>query len=274
LHRRTTAIAAALAIVLLGACSSDDGGGASTTTAPAETTTTVGDPLQILVSDDDGIAAPGIDALVTELQKLPNVEIHVVAPAEDQSGSSDKTTPGGAPYADGKTASGVEGTAVDGFPADSIAVALDELKLTPDLVVSGVNRGQNVGPLASISGTVGVARTAARRGIPAVASSAGLDPLADYAAGAELVAEWITEHRSELEDGTAPTDSVTSFNVPGCEKGSPKGLVEVELGTEIGKDQNVFVNADCAAAPAAAPTTDVEAMVGGYLAVTQVPLDL
>jgi 5'-nucleotidase len=180
LIRRTIAVAAC-AVVGLAACGSDDDD--SSAPAPdAPSTTEAVEPLTILVTNDDGIGAVGIDVLVNTLGEMDEVEVHVVAPAEDQSGTSDTTTPGGAPYADAETASGVQGTAVDGFPADTIAVALDDLGLEPDLVVSGVNVGQNVGPLAYVSGTVGAGRESVRRGIPAIAGSAGIteDTLEDY----------------------------------------------------------------------------------------------
>ena len=61
-----------------------------------------------------------------------------------------------------QTASGYEARAVEGFPADTIRVAFDELGLTPDLVVSGINEGQNLGPVVDLSGTVGAARAAVR----------------------------------------------------------------------------------------------------------------
>ena len=176
MFRRLTASCLAL-VALTAACGGADGGGAlasSTTAAAPETTTTTTpvDALTILVTNDDGIGAPGIDALVNALQALDDVEIVIVAPAENQSGSSDKTTDGPVASAPGATASGVEGTAVSGFPADSVNVALDELGIEPDLVVSGVNEGQNIANLAPISGTLGAARTALRRGVPAVAASA------------------------------------------------------------------------------------------------------
>ena len=137
----------------------------TTTASDTSTTTSIPDRLTVLVTNDDGIGAPGIDALVTALSAVDGLDIVVVAPAANQSGTSDKTTPGGASHADATTISGVAGTAVDGFPADSVNVALDELGITPDLVVSGINKGQNTGNLAYASGTVGAARTAARRGI-------------------------------------------------------------------------------------------------------------
>ncbi|MGH9274683.1 MAG: 5'/3'-nucleotidase SurE [Acidimicrobiales bacterium] len=271
---RRTSLAVVIALVLA-ACGSDadEDAGPTATVAPTSTTAAA-NALTILVTNDDGIGAPGLDALVSALQALPDVEVVVVAPAENQSGSSDKTTPGGAPYAAGQTASGVAGTAVQGFPADTIAAALDELGLEPDLVVSGVNQGQNVGPLAAASGTLGAARTALRRGIPAVASSAGLEALADYQLGASLVVDWIVEHRAEVADGTIGTAGVVSFNVPGCRTGAPKPLVEVPLATAMPDGANPFETADCSLEPAHAPADDVDAMLGGYLAETVVPADL
>lgn len=276
--RRTIA---AVALALLAACGSDDGDRAdapTTTVAPeadATTTTTTApsDPLVILVTNDDGIGAPGIDVLVNALAEMDDVELVVVAPAANQSGSSDKTTPGGAASAPGATASGVEGTAVAGFPADTIAVALDELGIEPDVVVSGVNEGQNSGPLAFISGTVGAARTAARRGVPAVAGSAGLGPEADYAAAAAFVVEWIEEHRAELLSGVAPTETITSFNVPDCIAGEPKGeVLEVALGVAFPEGVDPFTS-DCTLEPSTAPTDDVAALAAGFAAETQVPLE-
>jgi 5'-nucleotidase len=273
LHRRTTAILVAAAVALV-ACSSDEAAdGTSTTAAEPLTTTTAPEVLTILVTDDDGIGAPGIDVLVNALLELDAVEVVVVAPAENQSGSSDKTTPGGATFADGATASGIEGTAVHGFPADTIAVALDELAIEPDLVVSGINEGQNTGPLAFVSGTVGAARAAARRGIPAVAGSAGLGEAADYESATELVIEWIAEHRDELLAGTASTDAVTSFNVPDCTTGERKDdLLEVPLVDAFPEGADPFTS-DCSIVPVSAPANDAAALAAGYAALTLVPLD-
>ncbi len=182
---------------------------------------------------------------------------------------SDRTTQGGAAYAEGQTASGVAGTAVDGFPADTIDVALDELGLEPDLVVSGVNEGQNTGPLAYISGTVGAARAAVRRGIPAVAGSAGLGEDADYAGAAVLIVEWIDEHRGDLagcdrwaggqlqrarlHGGHAPRTS-SRCRWP---RWSPEGVNPFE--------------SDCSLEPAEEPTDDVTALAAGHAALTLVP---
>lgn len=229
--------------------------------------------LTILVTDDDGIGAPGIDTLVNALERLQHVEVLVVAPATNKSGSSDSLTDGDVSWAPATTISGHAGYAVDGFPADSVRVALDELGMKPDLVVSGVNPGQNVGPYATLSGTVGAARYAARAGIPAVATSAGLAGDADFAAGAALAVAWIQHNRDDIADKKARTDVVISFNVPGCSAGEARELVSVPLGNAIPQGVNVFTT-DCTVEPQTAPVDDVDAMIKGFAAVTEVPLEL
>jgi len=193
-----------------------------------------------------------------------------VAPATNQTGMSDRTTPGGASYADGTTASGVEGTAVDGTPADTIAVALDDLGIEPDLVVSGINQGQNLGPVAFQSGTLGAARAAVRRGIPAIGGSAGIPEDTDYGAVAALVVDHITEHRSEYADGTADVTSVVSFNIPYCSAGDIQELVEAPLAPTIAQGENPY-DTDCTVVSYAAPADDVEAVMTGHAVLTLVP---
>jgi 5'-nucleotidase len=271
--RRTTAIAAGALLALCACSSDDDDGGAADGDEETTSTTEAVEPLTILVTNDDGIGAVGIDVLVNALLEMEGVEVEIVAPAANQSGSADKTTPGGAPYAAGATASGVEGTAVEGFPADTIAVALDELGLDPDLVVSGVNTGQNVGPLAYVSGTVGAGRAAVRRGIPAIAGSAGLteDTLDDYELATELIIDNIEEHRAEYAAAAASGDveAVVNINVPDCTAGSPKELLEVALATEIPEGVDPFAT-DCSAVSGETPADDVLAIAAGYPALSLV----
>jgi len=228
--------------------------------------------LLILVTNDDGIGSPGIERLVKSLLVMDNVEIHVVAPAENQSGSSDRTTEGDVVWQDSATAGGFAGVAVFGFPADAVNVALEELGITPDLVVSGVNQGQNVGPLAPLSGTVGAARFAARAGVPAVAASAGLGSSADFESAAELVVAWIEDNRGALANDSADVDHITSFNVPECTAGDIRGLVEVPRADSIPAGSNVFTT-DCSVEPDSAPVSDVDAMIKGFAAETEVPLE-
>lgn len=141
--------------------------------------------LRVLVSNDDGVKAPGIDALVKGLRKLPQVKVTVVAPAENQSGSGGKTTAGTLKATKTTTKSGYPAVAVRGYPADSVNYALAKVvkKFQVDLVIAGINRGVNLGPLLDLSGTVGAARAAARKGLPALATSQGTLTATSYVDG-------------------------------------------------------------------------------------------
>ncbi|OAA27150.1 5'-nucleotidase / exopolyphosphatase / 3'-nucleotidase [Frankia sp. EI5c] len=199
--------------------------------------------------------------------------VTVVAPAANQSGSGGKTTTPTPAHRDATTASGVAATAVDGFPADSVLVALDVLGLHPDLVVSGINQGQNLGPVVDLSGTVGAARAAAARGIPAIASSLGFADSFDYAPGVALVVEWVGRHRAELARdaaSTGPRASLANLNIPNCAAGGEiRGLRELptqrsvpDLGTALSKQ-------DCAAG--AEPAEEVAAFNAGFATLTELP---
>jgi 5'-nucleotidase len=275
LRRRSIGVALVCVLALVAAGCSNDDGSESSSDAPDPTVTTTEvatAPLTILVSNDDGVASEGLSLLVEALETIDDVELVVVAPANNQSGTSDRTTPGGAPYADSETAGGFPAVAVDGFPADAVRVALDELGIEPDLVVSGINEGQNVGPVAGLSGTVGVARTAVRDGIPAVAVSAGIVYDADqFAVGADLVVEWIEENREAIADGTLPVE-VVSINIPACASAAMGEVLDVPLATEIPEGVNIFSSTCDPMLPL--PTDDVLAIVGGYPARTVVPADI
>ena len=227
---RTGAFVATMAGValLVAAC------GSSSTSAPTTTTTAASDAagqtLRIMVTNDDGVGAPGINAVVQGLRTLPHTQVTVVAPLTNQSGTGGKTTVGTLVTTPATTASGVPATAVHGYPADTVIWAVRDhgLSFTPDLVVSGINFGQNIGPLAALSGTVGAAREAVILGIPALAASQGVDDGAtpDFAESVPLVKEWVIQHRAELlarSHGTGPLEA--NLNVPTCSGGSVRGPV-------------------------------------------------
>ncbi len=149
--------------------------------------------------------------LVKGLQTLDDVEITVVAPLTQQSGQGGKTTEGELAVTDVETKSGYPAKAVEGYPADAINVAFDELGVEPDLVITGINEGQNVGPLVDISGTVGAARAGVANGVPALATSQGTDSF-DYESAVPFILDWVTEHREALQSGDAPVE-VVSMNI-------------------------------------------------------------
>jgi 5'-nucleotidase len=226
--------------------------------------------LRVLVTNDDGVAAPGIDALVQGLRKLDRVQVTVVAPADNKSGTSDMTTPGTLATNQTTTASGYPAIAVQGFPADTVNFALDGgIPTKPQLVASGINAGANLGPVTGISGTVGAARTAVRRGVPAVAISQGttegVQP--DYPAGVRQAVTWVKEHRKALtKKNPKPPTQAASINVPTCTTGKVRGPIDVPTAT--GGD--VTQPPNCAS-KVKNPPDDVTAFVNGYAPLSPVP---
>lgn len=281
-RRGFVVIAAAVALVT-GACGSDDDAASSTTTeAPAADVTTTtgesattsapapeGETLRILVGNDDGVGAPGIDVLVEALRKLPDTEIVVVAPKDNQSGTGSNRTEGGVEVVDATTLSGYPAKSVAGFPYDTMVWALDEggVAERPHLVVTGVNQGANIGPLVDISGTIGAARAAAQRGIPALASSQGIATEPDYASGADLVVEWIGEHRDALLAGTE-TVQVTSLNIPTCPVGAIRGVVTVPVAADAGGRELFTSNCESTSPE---PADDIDGFSNGYATSSVVP---
>jgi len=257
----------AVALLALAACSSSgsskSSAGTTPATAPASATSapaSTSRPLRVLVTNDDGVSAPGIDALVQALRVLPNTDVTVVAPLTNNSGTGSKTTPGTLVATDAKTKSGYPAKAVHGYPADTItwATAQGGVAEKPDVVLSGINFGQNIGASVDLSGTIGAARAAAQHGIPALAVSASLqDP--DYATAAKNAVEWLEQHRAALLAGAPAT--VTNLNVPSCPPGKLRAEVEVPV---AGREANALAPTNCNA-PATKPTSDVDGFTRGFV---------
>ena len=140
--------------------------------------------MRILITNDDGIAAPALPHLVNWAKSLG--EVTVVAPKIEQSGKSQaidffreveiKRTP---------RLGDVEAWAMDSTPADCVRFGITGLKKEYDLVISGINKGFNLGHDIAYSGTVGAIFEAARLGVPAIAFSM------DYEANAEKVIPYL-----------------------------------------------------------------------------------
>ena len=227
--------------------------------------------LTILVTNDDGVSAPGINATVQALTALPHTKVTVVAPPANQSGTGAKVTGGTLTVTDATTASGYPAKAVAGYPADTIIWAIDDhgVPQRPDLVVSGINFGENIGPLASLSGTVGAAQTALARGIPALAVSQGVDngQQPNFSQGAKYLVAWVQAHRKALVAAKKGTAAKTNgnLNVPTCVTGHIRGPVTVALGTTL--TGYSIGTVDCSST-AAKPKNDVQAFVDGFASLT------
>jgi 5'-nucleotidase len=159
-------------------------------------------PFHILVTNDDGVRAPGIVALARALR--PTARLTIAAPSANQSGKGHSITTSDPIFVDTITiADDLPAFAMETTPASCVKVAIGALMPSkPDLVVSGINRGYNLGMVTYVSGTVGAAREAALMGIPAIAASLSVQE-GDYAAGAEVVRQVVDMvRRHGLEPGT------------------------------------------------------------------------
>jgi 5'/3'-nucleotidase len=227
--------------------------------------------LSILVTNDDGVTAPGINATVQALTALPHTKVIVVAPLTNQSGTGAKVTDGALTASSAVTASGYPAMAVAGYPADTIIWAIDDhgISQRPDLVVSGINLGENVGPFAALSGTVGAAQTALARGIPALAVSQGVDngQSANFSQGAKYLVAWVQAHRKALlaaKKGTANSTN-GNLNVPTCASGHIRGPANVTVAPSFSSYSISTV--DCSST-ATKPSTDVQAFVEGFASIS------
>jgi 5'-nucleotidase len=177
-------------------------------------------PYRILVANDDGVRAPGLLAVAQALQVLG--EVTIIAPAENQSGKGHSITIAEPIFRDEVLlAGGLRATSLTATPVSTVKVALAKIMANrPDLVVSGINRGTNLGLAAYLSGTAGAAREAASQGIPAIAASLAM-PATDYTAAADVtlrVARHVKEHG-------LPRGVFLNVNIPTGTSQTLKGLL-------------------------------------------------
>lgn len=241
--------------------------------------------MKILVSNDDGINAEGIRILAQELSKI--AEVSVVAPLSEKSGTSHCLTTTIPLRAKPKVLPGITQKAwsVDGTPADCVKLALDVLLADdkPDIVISGINHGPNLGTDMIYSGTVAAALEGYLNGYPAIAvSAAGIrhnDGNGNYQAAAELVSKLCLQMQT---DNYQPR-MFLNVNVPGKEPADIKGVKYTYMGwrwyTEpFGKRtdprgqeyywlQGKFDDSKCGEG------SDVEACNNGYATITPLQSD-
>ncbi|MCM3881081.1 MAG: 5'/3'-nucleotidase SurE [Vicinamibacterales bacterium] len=232
-------------------------------------------PYRILITNDDGVRAPGLVALVKALGPLG--EITVVAPAENQNVKSHSLTMADPIYADDVTIPGaVLAVAVVATPATCVKLALQSLMpRRPDLVVSGINPGYNTGMVTYISGTVGAAREAALQGVPAISVSLNRTGADDFTGAAQIT----LEIASMVKTHGLPKGAFLNVAVPAGARQSFKGVRLTRQSALSGVERfderktpygrryfwDVYTDADPANAEAG---TDVSAVSQGYVAVT------
>lgn len=183
--------------------------------------------MQILLTNDDGIHAKGISALWHELSKI--AEITVVAPDVERSATSQAITVHSPIRVDSFSFDNprIRGWRVGGTPADCVKIAIEALmKSPPDIVVSGINHGPNLGTDVLYSGTVSAAIEGALHGIPAVAVS--LDGGDDYNFGP--AAEFTSKLVQNIANRSLPTNTLLNVNVPAVTADKMKGVAITKLG--------------------------------------------
>lgn len=176
-------------------------------------------PYRILLTNDDGVRAPGILAVARALQPLG--EVIIAAPAENQSGKGHSIVTSDPIFVDEVTlAGGLRAYSIVATPATCVKVGVRALiKERPDLVVAGINRGYNLGMVTYVSGTIGAAREAALMGIPAIASSLAVEET-DYVPAAGIVRQVAELVRQRGLDAGV----FLNLNVPRGAAGSFKGI--------------------------------------------------
>jgi 5'-nucleotidase len=239
--------------------------------------------MKILLTNDDGIYAPGLRALLPELRRLG--EVVVVAPAGEQSAvghSVTLTTPLIVQEIhDEKKA--FLGWAVEGKPADCVKLAIRELLTEPpDLIVSGLNAGANAGINVLYSGTVAAAIEGSFFKVTSIATSleyTKLRPL-DFASGAAIVRAVIEQILAQRP----AKGSLFNVNVPSLDRGPVKGIRVVPQNVAPyveGFDRRTdprgrvyFWSTPDFSCPDPHPDTDVTALADNYVTVTPLQFDL
>ncbi|OGD18749.1 MAG: 5'/3'-nucleotidase SurE [Candidatus Aminicenantes bacterium RBG_13_64_14] len=175
--------------------------------------------MKILVTNDDGIEAPGILALAEALVPLGTVT--VAAPRDPRSGTSHGVTSDRPIAVEERESRGVKWFAIDALPATCVRLALEVLLPTkPDLVVSGINMGENLGTVTFYSATVGAAREAAFLDVPAIAVNLARGDGMDYEMAAAVMADIVRA----LGKSGIPAGVFLNVNVPALPKAGIRGL--------------------------------------------------
>lgn len=234
-------------------------------------------PLKIMLSNDDGVDAPGIAALQARLSREATVT--VVAPARNQSGVGHGYTFSTPIVVRQTEKSGSRWFSVEGLPATCVKLGLETLlEDKQDMVISGINRGDNVGTMVFSSGTVACAREAAYKGLPAIAVSLEFGPAMDYALAADFVADLVAETQGQkLGPGV-----FLNVNIPALPKDKIKGVsvVSQELRPypdyayrKYSLEGSLYVWYDFLPLAQARDTTDAGALRSGYIVITPFKFD-
>jgi 5'-nucleotidase len=245
--------------------------------------------LNVLLTNDDGIEADGLQAMRSALVAVPDVRLAVIAPDGNRSAMARSITTrrplvvAEVPFADGTV-----GYATDGTPVDCVRLASLGLVegFSADLIVSGINHGANLGDDITYSGTVAAALEGVVLGLPAIAvsqqSGAGsLDYRFDGGFGFAVAAAFVARLVEKIEDVPLPPRTLLNVNVPAQD---PDGVEVTSLGKRIYRDELKLEREEenqrrywiYGSYPGYhdEPGTDLAAVAAGRIAVTPMHFDL
>lgn len=237
--------------------------------------------MQILLTNDDGIHAPGLCALYPELARLGDVQI--VAPAQEQSGVGLSITYRHPLMVHEETRDGCPwGWAVAGSPADCVKLGVSQFcKEPPRIIVSGINSGANVGINVLYSGTVAAAIEGAFFGITSIAvSQAYGDGPPDYAQTARRAVKLI----EQLLSHNPRPGTLWNLNFPLQQPGWPRGVKVVPMGVRrhgevmekrvSPRGRTYFWSDNPLEAPQLEPQTDAHELAEGFATMTPLHIDM
>ncbi len=249
--------------------------------------------MRVLLTNDDGIDAEGLQTLRRALLTVPGLDLRVVAPDGNRSAMARSITTRRplwvqeVDFGDGTT-----GFATDGTPVDCVRLAhlglIDDWR--PEMVVSGINHGTNIGDDITYSGTVAAALEAIVLGLPGIAvsqqsSALELDFRASTVYHFDAAARFTARLVEDLESVPLPDSTLLNVNFPGC---PPEGIAVARLGKRFYRDELELIESDPdrparrlyrvygedAAGDAAERDTDITAIEARRVALTPLHFDL
>jgi 5'-nucleotidase len=246
--------------------------------------------MRVLLTNDDGIEAVGLQTLRRALRELEEVELAVIAPDGNRSAMARSITTRRPLWVrEVDFEDGTIGYATDGTPVDCVRLANLGLieGFQAELVVSGINHGSNLGDDITYSGTVAAALEAIVLGLPGIAVSQQSNAMElDFRAGSgfefEVAAAFTARLVAELESTPLPAGTLLNVNVPGA---SPTGVEVARLGKRVYHDELSLVDEGSggrrlyriygdASYERDESGTDLAAVAQGKIAVTPIHFDL
>jgi 5'-nucleotidase len=233
--------------------------------------------LKILLSNDDGIDAPGLAALFNKLAPLGSVT--VAASVKNQSGVSHSVAPDGPIWVNEMEKKGHKWYAIEAPPATCVRLALESLlPEKPDIVIAGINKGDNTGVVTFFSATVACAREAAFAGLPAIAVHLERSEVMDYEGAASFIAELVQEiQKKELKSRV-----FLNITIPALPKDRMRGVLITKQDTratqefyekKIDPSGKIYFLRSFKRLDPAGEKTDIWALRNGYISITPLQFD-